>query len=167
MIKAWPKHCWNLSLQVCLFVLVYACAQDKSRAELIREEMSQENGANAQSKLVISWEDKIDSRRFGLTPNPKIDGKTLAEVISSMTAGRDDGQLCSACHNKDEALGDYGLPVAKNAASIDFDPSIEVGTTRKAKWKGPDGWAKRFIANKTKPANIKAVMQAWVDGGCK
>ncbi len=144
-----------------------SCAPEDPKASQIRKELGQQKSSDATGKLTIAWNQSIDSKSFGLAPNPNIDGKTLAQVVSSMSAGRDDGQLCSACHNREEAAGGYGLPVAKNAASINFDPNAEVGTTQKAKWKGTDGWAKRFIVNKTKPDNIKALMQAWVDGGCK
>jgi hypothetical protein len=150
-----------------LAAMLLGCAQDDPKAAQIRKELQTPKSADASAKRTINWKQSIDSKAFGLAPNPNVDGKTLAEIVASMSPGRDDGQLCSACHHQGEDAGGYGLPVAKNAASSNFDPNAVVGTTKKATWRGNDGWAKKFIDNKTKPDNIKALMQAWIDGGCK
>lgn len=111
--------------------------------------------------LTLGWSTPIDSTKFGLAPNPKIDGKTLKDVVASAVAGRDDGQLCSTCHNKTSALGGYGAEVEASKAS----PIAPTDAVSGNKWTGPQGWAYRFIRNKTKPPNVKAAFQAWIDGG--
>jgi hypothetical protein len=145
-----------------LLVLLPACAAEEPAATKIMKQME---GANAvKQKVLMGWNEPIYSSKFGLAPNPNIDGKTLAAVVTSQTAGRDDGMLCSACHNKDDAQGGYGVPSERNGASPNLKPTDMVYNRT---WIGPDGWAVRFVNNRTKPVNVKAVMQAWIDNNYK
>jgi hypothetical protein len=54
--------------------------------------------------------------------------------------------------------------VEKNGASPALKPTDMVYNRT---WIGPDGWAVRFVKNSTKPANVKAVVQAWIDNNYK
>ncbi len=128
------------------------------------KQMESANAQPASTTILLSYGEAIDSKKFGLAPNPKIDGKTIALVLTSQVAGRDDGQLCSACHNKDDAQGGYGVDVAKNGSNPGMKPTDLVGGKT---WAGPNGWAAGFVKNPTKPANVKAVIQAWIDNKCK
>ena len=110
----------------------------------------------------ISMSEPIYSEEFGMEENENIDGKSLFEVLSSQSAGRDDGQLCSACHNEDDDAGDYAVPSGPNAVLINFDPDEEY---EGKSWTEEDGWAERFVANETKPDNVRAIVQAWIDSG--
>jgi len=145
-----------------LLAFLIGCANDEPAATKVMKQM--EGGQAIKKKILISWNEPISSSKFGLTPNPNIDGKTLAEVITSQKAGRDDGQLCSACHYKDDAQGGYGVPVEINGASPTLKPTDMVYNRS---WVGPGGWAERFVKNKTKPANVQAVVQAWIDNNYK
>lgn len=149
---------------IILLFLLISCADDEASATKIMKQMESANASAVKKKVLVGWNEPIYSTKFGLAPNPNIDGKTLAEVITSQKAGRDDGQLCSACHYKDDAQGGYGVPVAKNGASPTLKPTDMVYNRT---WVGPDGWAERFVKNSTKPANVKAVVQAWIDNGYK
>jgi hypothetical protein len=122
--------------------------------------------SNARS-VTIRWDQAIDSSAFGLAANPKIDGKSLSEIVTGQVAGRDDGKLCSECHNEARALGGYGLSVAENASVLELDPWAVVGTTFEQSWAGDNGWAEKFVSNPTKPANVKAVFRAWIRSGFK
>lgn len=114
----------------------------------------------------LAWNEPVQSAKLGLAPNPKLDGKPLSKIISSELAGRDDGQLCSACHYRGEAAGGYAVDVAKNQASPGFIPSAPYGPSNRS-WLGPEGWAVGFVKNETKPANLKAAVQAWINNGYK
>jgi hypothetical protein len=138
---------------------------DESDGEGDGDESSAQSG-NARS-VTIRWAQAIDSRAFGLAPNPKIDGKSLAQIVTGQDAGRDDGKLCSECHNEARALGGYGLAVAENASVLELDPWAVVGTTFQQSWAGDNGWAEKFVSNSTKPANVKAVFRAWIRSGFK
>lgn len=135
------------------------------------DEESDEDEADARSgdarSVTIRWDQAIDSRAFGLAPNPKIDGKSLSEIVKGQAAGRDDGKLCSECHNEARALGGYGIAVAANSSMLELDPWAVVGTTFQQSWAGDNGWAEKFISNPTKPANIKDVFRAWIRSGFK
>lgn len=152
---------------LCFCCCFLACAeQEEPEATKILKAMqgAAPASANASGKILMSWNEPIDSKKFGLAPNPKVDGKTIAQILTSQVAGRDDGQLCSACHNSGDAQGDYGVNVAKNAANPEMKPTdIVYGKT----WVQKGGWAEGFVANPTKPANVKAVIQAWIDNGYK
>lgn len=144
-----------------LVALLPACTTDEPEASKYKKRRALTGSANVQQDVTVGWNEPLDSRMFGMTANPNFDGKTLAQIIASIEPGRDDGLLCSACHNEEEAAGGYGVEVARNQASLDLDPRDDVyGRT----WVGPGGWAERFINNNTKPQNIKAALQAWIDG---
>jgi hypothetical protein len=115
----------------------------------------------------LTWEQPIDAQALGIPLASQVAGQSLEAIVTSQVAGRDDGQLCSACHSKDDPQGGYGIDVALNGRLASLDPWVNVGTVTQRTWAGPSGWAVRFINNKTKPASLKAAMQAWVDGGCK
>jgi hypothetical protein len=149
---------------IILLCLLLGCGNDEPSATKVMKQLESANAHAVKKKVLVGWNEPISSAKFGLAPNPNIDGKTLAEVVSSQKAGRDDGQLCSACHNKDDAQGGYGVPVAKNGASPNLKPTDMVYNKT---WVGPDGWAERFVKNSTKPANVKAVVQAWMDNNYK
>ncbi|WP_141734174.1 hypothetical protein [Oligoflexus tunisiensis] len=109
---------------IVLLFLLPACAEQEPAATKIMKQME---GSNAvKQKVLIGWSEPIYSSKFGLAPNPNIDGKTLAEVVTSQTAGRDDGLLCSACHNTDDAQGGYAAPAEKNEASPALKPTDRV-----------------------------------------
>lgn len=149
---------------VILGALLVGCANDEPKATQLMKQMESANASAVTKKILVGWNEPISSTKFGLAPNPNIDGKTLAEVITSQKAGRDDGQLCSACHHQNDAQGGYGVPVARNGASPNLKPTDLVYSRT---WVGPDGWAERFVRNSTKPANVKAVVQAWIDNNYK
>lgn len=150
----------RISRLICLAFLI-ACGNDEPAATRVIKQM---DAQAVTKKILIGWDEPISSSKFGLAPNPSIDGKTLAEVITSQKAGRDDGQLCSACHYKGDAQGDYGVPVEMNGANPTLKPTDMVYNRS---WVGPGGWAERFVKNETKPANVKAVVQAWIDNNYK
>jgi hypothetical protein len=108
----------------------------------------------------IRWNEPIDSEALGLEPNPRVDGRTLASIISGKVAGRSDGKLCSSCHNQDGDPGGYGVDVEENGALAKLKPKDLVGGKT---WAGRDGWAAGFIENDTKPDNLKAIIRAWID----
>lgn len=112
------------------------------------------------SQVLLGWDEPIQSVKFGIPANPKIDGKSLRQVISGSVPGRDDGQLCTACHNKDNPAGGYGGPVQANQTIQELAPGLVIDGRR---WEGSEGWAVRFVGNTTKPLNVKAAMQAWID----
>lgn len=141
------------SMALCVLA---SCASN----ELELPERAQQDAEATQ--LTIGWKDPIYSEDFGLEPNPNVDGKSLADIVMSVDFGREDGQLCSACHNNTYALGDYGVDAEINAASPEMEPTDPVsGRT----WIEEGGWSDRFIDNPTKPANIKGVIDAWRRGG--
>lgn len=109
--------------------------------------------------LAVSWNTPLYSKFFGFPPDDRVDGKSLADVITSKTFIRNDGKLCSTCHNKVASLGDYGVPVEVNGSNPDLGPNDEVwGKT----WAGTGGWAERTAANKTKPVIIRAALKLWI-----
>src|SRR4051812_7827074 len=98
----------HLRLLICLIFLLEGCGNEKPQATKVLESMAEAQSAvSASTKL--SFSEPIDSRKFGLAPNANVDGKTLAQIITSQTAGRDDAMLCSACHNSGDAQGGYGV----------------------------------------------------------
>lgn len=127
----------------------------------------EEKSSPTTHKLSLGWDQLIRAKSFGIPVSSKAQGKTLRQIVASETPGRDDGQLCSACHNREEAQGGYGLAVDKNGFVTNLDPWEKVGTLEQRPWAGKGGWVSRFIQNKTKPAALKAVMRAWLKGGCK
>jgi hypothetical protein len=149
---------------IILLCLLLGCGNDEPSATKVMKQMESANASAVKKKVLVGWNEPISSEKFDLAPNPNIDGKTLAEVISSQKAGRDDGQLCSACHNKDDAQGAYSVPALKNGASPNLKPTDMVYNKT---WVGPGGWAERFVKNSSKPANVKAVVQAWINNGYK
>lgn len=140
-------------------LFTFQATDDKSGKILVQKCLAVDDAPGP--ALTIRWSDPIDSTKFGIPANPKIDGRNLKDVVASAVAGRDDAQLCSACHNRSTALGGYGVNVDAGKASPIVPTDMVGGKT----WTGTDGWAQRFIRNKTKPANLKAAIQAWIDGG--
>ncbi|HYX37319.1 MAG TPA: hypothetical protein VE954_29800 [Oligoflexus sp.] len=150
------------SLSLLIFLLATSCGDSgKPDATKVLQSM-----ANADSKSVqkLAFNEPIDSRTFGLVPNRNVDGKTLAQIITSQSAGRDDAMLCSACHHNRDAQGGYGVPAAQNAPSLNLKPTDRVSNRT---WAGAGGWAERFVKNDTKPDNLKIFIQAWINGGYK
>lgn len=151
-------------------LLVVACASEEPAASKYKKEMNAPTSTRsgdaqgADAELTLGFKEPIDSVAFGLEANPNVDGKTLAEIVASFDYGRDDGQKCSACHNKEEDMGGYWVNAEPNEASPDLDPSKPVAGKA---WIGPRGWAVGFINNETKPANIKVLLRAWQAGGWK
>ncbi len=113
----------------------------------------------------LGWNEPIHLKNFKLEPNENLEGKTLRAIIESATHGRDDLKLCSECHHREEAQGDYGLNVLKYTKSNIPDPWLYFGTQGARPWAGSNGWAERFIANPTKPESIKTLLKAWARGG--
>jgi hypothetical protein len=152
-----------LGLLLSLLFFLGGCSDEKPDATKALESMANAQSAvSAGSKLGFS--EPIDSRKFGLAPNKNLDGKTLAQIITSQTPGRDDGILCSSCHHSTDAQGGYGVPSAKNAANLNLKPTdVLTGRT----WVGSGGWAERFVKNNTKPDNLKIMVQAWINNGYK
>jgi hypothetical protein len=153
----------QLCLLLSLLLFLGACADEKPDASKALQNMANaQNAVTGRAKL--GFNDPIDSKKFGLAPNKNVDGKTLAQIITSQTPGRDDSMLCSACHHSTDAQGGYGVPSAKNAANLNLKPTdILTGRT----WVGADGWAERFVKNSTKPDNLKIMIQAWIDNDYK
>ena len=121
----------------------------------------------ADDVLFLAWDQVIDAELFGIPSTNNVHGKTLEEIISSQVAGRDDGQLCSACHNQTQSVGDYGLASEPGASLPDLDPDQLVGVVAERPWSGDAGWGQRFIQNNTKPETLKAVIRAWLASGDK
>lgn len=153
----------HFGLLLSLLLLLGGCSDEKPDATKALQTMaSAQNAVSASSKL--GFNEPIDSRKFGLAPNRNVDGKTLAQIITSQTAGRDDEMLCSACHHSTDAQGGYGVPSAKNAVNRNLKPTdVLTGRT----WAGSGGWAERFVKNSTKPDNLKIMVQAWINNGYK
>jgi hypothetical protein len=146
--------------------LLWSCTSEDPVATQMKQKMSsRDQSANTGgNKVFMTYQERIDSRKFGLAPDPNLDGKTLAQILTSQVAGRDDAQLCSACHNKDDAQGGYGVPVAKNGSNPGMKATDMIGLYT---WCGPGGWADRFVATPSKPANLKAVIRAWRNNKCQ
>lgn len=123
------------------------------------------NQPQPQEAAAVRWDRNVEALKLGIPPESHVNGQKLADIITSQVAGRDDDQLCSACHNRDEAQGGYGVDVKKNERFADLNQWTLIGTQKKLPWGGKVGWASRFVANPTKPATLKKVMQAWIDGG--
>lgn len=155
----------QFSIWLCFLLLLGGCGdQEKPNATKILQDMASAEATTNQNSMRLGWNEKIDSRRFGLQSNKNVDGKTLAQIISSQTPGRDDAMLCSACHHSTDAQGGYGVQAAKNAASLNLKPTDMVSNRT---WVGSDGWGERFVKNSTKPDNLKLFIQAWIDNGYK
>ena len=145
---------------LALVFLLWACSHDEDADDKVSYARESANAA----RQSLAWDTAIRSVDFGLAPNPKIDGKTLRQVITSQVVGRDDGELCSACHNKNDAQGGYGGLAAAYAASPSLGPNTVIDGR---KWSGPGGWAERFVKNPTKPANLQLMVRAWINGKYK
>ncbi|WP_141731138.1 hypothetical protein [Oligoflexus tunisiensis] len=154
----------HLSVLISLLLILAGCGNEKPDATKVLQTMAQAQSANSAANSKLGWNDPIDSKKFGLAPNANVDGKTLAQIISSQTIGRDDALLCSACHHSSDAQGGYGVPSARNAANLSLKPTDIVSNRT---WVGSGGWAERFIQNKTKPENLKIFLQAWINNGYK
>ena len=140
------------------------CGNEKPDATKALQSMANNQSAVSANGPKLGFSEAIDSKKFGLTPNKNVDGKTLAQIITSQTFARDDGMLCSACHHSTDAQGGYGVPSAKNAVNLNLKPTdVLTGRT----WVGTGGWAERFVKNSTKPDNLKIMVQAWINGGYK
>ncbi len=154
----------HLSLLISLLFILGGCGQEKPDATKALQSMAKSQNAGSTSGPKLRFTEIIDSKKLGLAPNKNVDGKTLAQIITSQAFGRDDAMFCSACHHSTDAQGGYGVPSAKNAANANLKPTdVLTGRT----WVGPDGWAERFVKNSTKPDNIKAMVQAWINSGYK
>lgn len=154
----------HLSLLICLLFIMGGCGNEKPDATKALQSMANNQNAVSASGPKLGFSEPIDSKKFGLAPNKNVDGKTLAQIITSQTFGRDDAMLCSSCHHSADAQGGYGVPSAKNAANLNLKPTdVLTGRT----WVGKDGWAERFVKNSTKPDNLKIMVQAWINGGYK
>ena len=159
-----------MKIRTLIWVILFAgvgCSTGEPNATNYKRKMSTQGSistsdSKAGTKLVLAWLEPIDSTDFGFKPNPNVDGKTLAEILSSTEFGRDDKVMCSACHNSETALGGYGVDAEANEPSLDMAPTDVIsGRT----WVGEDGWAARFMVNKTKPQNIQVFLGAWKRGG--
>ncbi len=124
-----------------------------------------ENLEKKQKQSWIAWNEPIRLEKLGLAPNANIEGKTLKSIISSLTFGRDDHQLCSACHNRTESAGNYGLDKDKNRSFANLDPWKIIGMNSQRSWAGKGGWAEQFAANSTKPPLLRSLMDSWREGG--
>jgi len=120
--------------------------------------------ALAEPITTISWNEPIRLASFKIPANPRLEGKTLREIVESITPGRDDFKLCSECHHATEAAGTYGLEVPKNGTLDLTDPWETVGTEVIRSWAGTNGWADQFAKNSTKPASLRILMRAWGKG---
>jgi hypothetical protein len=154
----------HFGLLLCLLLFLTGCGDEKPDATKALQSMADAQSAVSTGGNKLNFNEPIESRKFGLAPNKNVDGKTLAQIISSQTAGRDDAMLCSACHHSTDAQGGYGVPSAKNAASLNLKPT-DIVTGRS--WVGTGGWAERFVKNGTKPDNLKIMVQAWINSGYK
>jgi len=114
-------------------------------------------------RITIGWRDSIRSQDFGLSSNPNVDDKSLFDIVSNNTFGRDDGQKCSTCHNSSMALGGYATDGDVDAA-VNIEPDDKLSGKP---WAGSQGWAQRFAKNKNKPDNLKMFFQSWIDSGYK
>ncbi len=148
------------------FIVIGCTSGEEPNATRYKREHTSSIGSsdNTATKTTLGWNEPIYSAQFGLEPNKNVDGKTLAEIVSSLDYGRDDGKTCISCHNSDEALGDYGYELELDEAAYEME-STDVISGRS--WAGEDGWASRFSVNETKPKNVKAVFKAWMKGGFK
>jgi hypothetical protein len=145
-----------------LLLFLGGCGEEKPDATKALQKMSQAQNAIKGSAPQLRFNEPIDSKKFGLAPNSNVDGRTLAQIITSQTPGRDDAILCSACHHSSDAQGGYGVPSAKNAALLTLKPT-DVVTGRS--WVETGGWAERFVKNGTKPDNLKLFIQGWINSG--
>lgn len=168
MTKA-KKCCFTKTIIGTLFIaniLQISCKSPKTNPKIYKSSANQEKvdlqafvDGEIDVDLPITWYSPLYSSDFGLPPNEMVDGKSLADVITSQTYLRPDGWLCSACHNEVASLGDYGVPVKVNRSNPELGPNDEVwGKT----WAGAGGWAERTAANTSKPVLVRAALKLWI-----
>lgn len=121
--------------------------------------------ATARSQCAIRWSAPVTAARLGTTPDPKLNGVSLEDFVSSRVVVRADNLKCSACHYAGSGRS-YSPPVAQNqSATIDAWQTIG-GLT----WMGTGGWADRFLAQGpgtagNKPAHLRGVFTKWKADG--
>jgi len=151
---------WILHLGL---LAVVGCGSNDSARTMASSDRLESTADSSAKEPLVRWTVPLDLAKLGMPSNPKVDGKTLQQIVSSVLAGRDDGKLCSDCHNRSAAAGGYGVPVESGKSS---SPILSIQLQLDGhRWAGPGGWAERFIANPTKPEGVKNLLKAWKDSG--
>lgn len=149
----------STSALLAIFLLA-ACSSKEPVASAYKKSMSQ-GGLEAISAL--TWQQPIVGSSIGFNQPSQMEGNSIADILASKVAGRDDKQLCSNCHNSIQDAGGYGVSdTEEGQLSISMSPSdLYSGNS----WAGAGGWADKFIENSTKPESLKAAFRAWKAGG--
>jgi hypothetical protein len=128
------------------------------------------DSGNVSTICPLNWSTPIDTLHLGHPPDPLIQGKSLQSIVSSQVSGRQDGFLCSTCHNSGtQSPYVYRPNVAPGVASATIDPFVSIGGDQG--WAcGSNPWAEQFIhlpaTTYVKPEYLKEAFQKWVtDGG--
>jgi hypothetical protein len=127
------------------------------------------DSGNVSTTCRLNWTTPIDTLHLGHAPDPIIAGKTLQDIVSSVVSGRDNGALCSDCHNS-QSGGNFAYRpnVAPGVASAPIDPFQFIG--------GDDGWAcggnpwaRQFVnlpaSVYLKPEYLKDAFNKWLNDG--
>ncbi|HYX31893.1 MAG TPA: hypothetical protein VE954_02175 [Oligoflexus sp.] len=167
-IRLMCRKFYDVTLKIGVMALVLgsgACSDDEPAASrVLRDMQAGQSSQAAVSQFKIAWSEPIKSTKFNLAANKDVDGKTLQQIITSQVSGRDDGLLCSSCHNNIDKQGGYGVPAGRNTASPGLKPNEKVGLYS---WDTPGGWAEKFSTNATKPENLRIMVEAWMNNGYK
>lgn len=142
-----------------IFSILFAVSFSACNSDLVRTDFQiNHRSFGNQAGVVLGFQEVIDPDALGLQPGGTLEGKTLYDIVSSRVSGRDDGRLCSECHNQGRALGDYWVPSERNSILDALDANTEYAGKA---WGGSEGWTEGFIANPTKPDSLKRAFRAW------
>ena len=114
----------------------------------------------------LDWNDPIFESNLGIRPDPRVEGLSLREIVSSEAVVWPDGEhLCSTCHYRNgfffyKTESERGSPMV-----IQSNDKIDGRT-----WALINGWGRRFynIGAGTvaeKPDYLRVVVKKWLDDG--
>lgn len=121
----------------------------------------------------LTWYRPINGATLGHEPDPKVTGKSLQDIVSSVEIARADGNKCSACHNSNSSFP-YRPNVAPNGVSNPkIDPFQPASGTEA--WLGTSNpWVPLFLelpdsttstASSAKPPYLKEALRKWLTDG--
>jgi hypothetical protein len=119
------------------------------------------------STQCLGWNTPITSDNFSIS-DPVINGKTIMQIVSSLTIGRLDQKVCSECHFANSQLP-YSPPVSQFGNGQIWPDDVINGRT----WKGPGGYARSFLLQPTdmptlrnsKGFYLQELIRTWIEHG--